>query len=87
MFYLSFCVSVCRVCVCVCRCPQSKEEGVRSPVIGVVVGSLTWELEQGLTAEPWLAENSLCGPGWPLTHSNPPASASTVLGVKTCTTI
>ncbi|EDL88419.1 rCG61286, isoform CRA_a [Rattus norvegicus] len=30
--------------------------------------------------------NSLCRPGWLLTHRDTPASASRVLGLKACTT-
>jgi hypothetical protein len=33
-----------------------------------------------------LSWNLLCRPGWSQTHRNPPASASPVLGLKTCTT-
>ncbi|XP_050006399.1 XK-related protein 8 isoform X2 [Alexandromys fortis] len=33
----------------------------------------------------WLSWNSLCRPDWPLTHRDPPASASRVLGLKVCT--
>ena len=32
--------------------------------------------------QPWLSWNPLCGPGWPQTHRNPPASAFLVLGLK-----
>ena len=35
---------------------------------------------------PLLSWNSLCRPGWPQIHSDPPASASQVLGLKMCTT-
>jgi hypothetical protein len=34
----------------------------------------------------WLSWNSLCRPGWSRTHRDLPASASLVLGLKTCTT-
>lgn len=45
-------------------------------------------LWQDLSTQHWLSGNSLCrpGPGWPWTHGAPPASASQVLGLKTCTT-
>ena len=39
-----------------------------------------------LNSLPWLSWNSLCRPGWPQTHSGPPALASQVPGSKVCTT-
>lgn len=36
-------------------------------------------LRQGLTLQLRLAWNTLCGPGWPQIHGDPPASASHVL--------
>lgn len=35
---------------------------------------------------PWLVWSSLCGPGWPPTHRDLPASASQEVGFKVCTT-
>ena len=37
--------------------------------------------------QSWLSWNSLCRPGWPLTHRDLLASAFQVLGLKACTTI
>lgn len=44
-------------------------------------------LRQSLTIWPQMTWNSLCRPGWPWTHNNPPASASWVLEFKVCTTM
>jgi hypothetical protein len=54
-------------------------------------GDLTFSLSLSLfffkTGSFYIVWNSLCRPGWPQTHRDPPASASQVLGLKVCITI
>jgi hypothetical protein len=47
---------------------------------------LFFGLRQDLSTQSWPAWISICRPGWPQTHRDPPASASQVLGWKVCIT-
>ena len=51
----------------------------------VALGMMSFHSNKSLTYSG-CPGNSLCRPGWPQTHRDPPASASWVLGLKVCAT-
>ena len=92
IWFLSFYYVILYLLICACLpCLAFLYEAQLVPVLWCMIflrySLFVLFLETRYLCVDWLPRNSHCRPVWPLTHRDPPASVSRVLGLKACSII